>query len=348
MSNNQLYWITQISGWFFYWILSTLFNLLGNNNESLDVKLKSQLSITIFILIGILVTHLYRVIVKKHHWIQLAVGKLVYRLIFSILGLSIVIFIGQILFLWLTQLMPKSENLYFNLLQLLINITAISALWVFIYYSVQYFRNYRKVQLLSLKHEATIKDVTLNKLRSQLNPHFIFNSLNTIRALINSDPEKARDSITALSNIFRRTLQLDRISLVPFKEELQIVKDYLKLEEIRFEERLQTRFNISDDSWKFQVPPLMLQTLVENAIKHGISTLTKGGVVEINSQQFEDKLLIEIINTGQLVENQQKTEKGYGIENTKERLDLLYNGAALFKIENIDSEHVKTTILLPK
>ena len=112
-----------------------------------------------------------------------------------------------------------------------------------------------------------------NLLKSQLNPHFIFNALNSIRALVDENPGKSKNAITQLSNILRNSLQIDKNRLTSFTDEMKTVQDYLELESIRFEERLEVDIKLHPNSDQFQIPPLMIQTLVENSIKHGISNL---------------------------------------------------------------------------
>src|SRR5690606_5122792 len=135
-------------------------------------------------------------------------------------------------------------------------------LWFVLYFSYHYFDQYNK----SLKYEASMVQIELNNLKSQLNPHFIFNALNSIRALVDENPEKSKQAINQLSNILRNSLATDKKRLTKFGDELKIVRDYLGLENIRFEERLKTRFDIDPQSHRFNVPPLMIQTLVENGI----------------------------------------------------------------------------------
>ena len=130
-------------------------------------------------------------------------------------------------------------------------------------------------------------EIELNNLKSQLNPHFIFNALNSIRALVDENPSKSKQAINQLSNILRNSLASDKKGLTKFEDEIKIVKDYLGLESIRFEERLKTEFEIHPESQKFLVPPLMIQTLVENGIKHGISKLTPGGVIQLKTYRGE-------------------------------------------------------------
>jgi sensor histidine kinase YesM len=348
LANNQLYWLSQLGGWFIYWLVLSLVNIMLNSGENREDLWREQIGLTIFLVIGLLTTHFYRSFVKKRNWTALPVGQLIIRVIVSVFVLSFIILFSYTFSLRVFNIFTfenlKNELL---LLRIFINVSVIISLWIATYFSVQYFRNYRKAQVQKLMQESLIKEATLNKLRSQLNPHFIFNSLNSIRALVSSDPEKARDSITALSNIFRKTLQLDKSTKVPFSEELQIVEDYLKLEKIRFEERLDFSFNIEENVFRYGVPPLMLQTLVENGIKHGISNLTKGGILKLEGKEQDGKAVFTITNSGNIVENNGK-RKGYGLKNTRERLQLLYEGRASVKLEETDNDFVKTTLIIPK
>jgi LytS/YehU family sensor histidine kinase len=201
---------------------------------------------------------------------------------------------------------------------------------------------------VSLKYEAALNEIALNQLKSQLNPHFIFNALNGIRALIEDEPVKAKKAITQLSTILRNSLVTDKKRLTGFDEELNTVKDYLGLESIRYEERLQTFFDIDPDSSKFSVPPLMLQTLIENGIKHGISTLKKGGMIKLTTVVKDSKLVIRIRNSGQYLNGETvRRKEGYGISNTLQRLNLIYGNEATFKIENENQNTVLTEIILP-
>ncbi|MEL6534585.1 MAG: histidine kinase [Bacteroidota bacterium] len=218
-------------------------------------------------------------------------------------------------------------------------------IWSTIYFMFHYVESYNQ----TLKYEATINEIELNKLKSQLNPHFIFNALNSIRALVDEDPRKSKIAITQLSTILRNSLIMDKKRLIPFTEEMVTVKDYLALETIRFEERLQTDFKLHPESYRFEVPPLMVQTLVENAIKHGISNLAAGGevIVETVLLKEEDKLAIRIHNSGQYVNGQPRKGTGYGIENTKQRLRLIFGQEASFSISNESADKVLTEVVIP-
>jgi LytS/YehU family sensor histidine kinase len=181
-----------------------------------------------------------------------------------------------------------------------------------------------------------------------MNPHFIFNALNSIRALVYEDPTKAQQGITQLSNILRSSLIADRRTTISLKEELRTVEDYLALEKVRYEERLQSKWDIDDNTLGIQVPPMMLQTLVENAIKHGVQKAIGWGFIEINTSIIKDKLHIKIRNTGQLHSTDSDSESsGFGLKNTAQRLDILYGAASSFKIYQEDNLTVCAEIGIP-
>jgi LytS/YehU family sensor histidine kinase len=162
--------------------------------------------------------------------------------------------------------------------------------------------------------------------------------------LVEENPKRARTAITELSNILRSSLQVEKLETVPLHKELDIVKDYLALEQMRFEERLKVEMEIDEDTLEQQIPPMMLQTLVENAIKHGISKRIHGGMIRIISR-FNDKNFELIVqNSGNL---EMKKEEGFGFKSTRDRLKFLCNGNAYFKVEEIEDAKVQSKIVMP-
>jgi LytS/YehU family sensor histidine kinase len=217
-------------------------------------------------------------------------------------------------------------------------------IWSLVYFVYHYFDNYKS----ALQYQASINEIQLNMLKSQLNPHFIFNGLNSIRALIDENPKKAKMAVTQLSNILRNTLGMNEKKLISFVEELRTVRDYLDLENVRYEERLQTILDIHPESYRFAVPPLMVQTLVENGIKHGIATLVDGGVLQLTTSVSNGEMKIKIRNSGQYNNERQGKQTGYGIANTVQRLKLLYGDKAKFNIFNQDNDFVVTEVIIPE
>jgi LytS/YehU family sensor histidine kinase len=169
--------------------------------------------------------------------------------------------------------------------------------------------------------------------------------LNSIRALIDENPFRARQAITELSNILRSSMLADKLETVSLEKELDIVKDYLALEDIRFEERLKVRFDIDAQTLAQQVPPMMLQTLVENAIKHGIGKQILGGVIYITSSVNMENHQLRIVNTGQM--SGTYNEDGFGVAATRDRLKLMFGDKASFVLRNADQYHVEAIVNMP-
>jgi signal transduction histidine kinase len=218
------------------------------------------------------------------------------------------------------------------------------ALWLLLYMIWHYLERNRRAEVDRLNLEKTVKELELKTIKSHINPHFIFNSLNSIRALVDENPKRARTAITELSNILRSSLQVEKMETVPLNKELDIVRDYLALEQMRFEERLKVEMEIDEDTLGQPVPPMMLQTLVENAIKHGISKRINGGIIRIISR-FNDKDFELIVqNSGNL---EKKSDDGFGFKSTRDRLKFLCNGNAYFKVEEIDGAKVQSKIVIP-
>ena len=281
MNRKKLYWSAQFSGWFIYIALAYI--LSNPNYASFNFSLSITLLSVAFI--GILTTHLYRYILQKFNWLELKLYKLIPRILISITLLSALF---EILYLFISEIFTDktiTETQPLQILQEFVSWITLYGIWSLIYFMVHYFENYKKEEIKALQFLAKKNEIELNMLKSQLNPHFLFNSMNSIRALINSDPEKAKKSITQLSGLLRNSLQIGKKNLISFQEELDLVKDYIEIESIRYEERLSIKYEIAEDSYKYMIPPMMLQTLVENAIKHGISTLPKGGEIVIKTTE---------------------------------------------------------------
>ena len=323
-------------GWGFYGVLQIIAYTAGSG-----LDMGQATGVFFQVVYYILTTHLLRAIFIRYHWLNLRLTRLipkllVLNLLFSFLNygylLIVELFSGRI---------ADSDLEFVTILLNTLIYWAVYFLWTIFYFAFHYVDRYNK----SLRAETAAKEVELSNLKAQLNPHFIFNALNSIRALVDEDPIKSKESITQLSHILRNSLISDRKKLVPFSEELKTVMDYLALESIRYEERLTTKLDIDRHSGRFRVPPLMLQTLVENGIKHGIATLKEGGEIKITTKVKGKHLHLEIRNSGQLFDNEER--KGFGIENTKKRLNLIFGEVAEFKLQNVGQETVLCKLTIP-
>lgn len=344
MNRIRLYWSLQILGWSSYAMINLFFVSLDRGISSVQVGAFTTLAA--FYLIS---THLFRNIVKKYGWLNLSFSKLLVNTLIGLGFLGVLNMIAQVLINLIFDTLDPAVD--FRPVVILVNIFVsflFYALWSMMYFLFHFLDNYNQ----SLKYQAKINEIQLNHLKSQLNPHFIFNALNSVRALVDEDPKKAKLAITQLSNILRFSLIMDKKRTIDFEDEINTVKDYLNLETIRFEERLTVKYNIEPAAYDFKVPPMMLQTIVENAIKHGISNRVKGGQIEIKCYEgITDDLVIQVKNSGQLKSNaftKKRDGEGHGISNTIQRLKLIYGNRSSFKIYNSGDEFVITEIKIPK
>ncbi len=336
---NNIYWICQFVGWTLYAAINLFFFKLSYNTNFKDILL-----FLIWLPLGITITHAYRYIILKYNVLKVNLFFQIPIIIVSSLIMSILFFIINIGIVNLFSQTSEQIDLLAATSKIL-SLVLIFIIWSVIYFGFHFFDNYKRTEIQNLRLEANTKEVELNKLKSQLNPHFMFNSMNSIRALVDEDPKKAKVAITQLSNILRNTLMMHKNKYITLEEELALVKDYLELEHIRFEERLNFNFSIDPNTLALSVPPMMIQTLVENGIKHGISKYPDGGSISINTIKKNIGFEIEIINTGQLGDVT-KTDSGFGIANTTNRLELLFGKKASFSIKNLDDKHVISEITI--
>lgn len=219
--------------------------------------------------------------------------------------------------------------------------------WI-VWYLIWSFMNlYREVKAEKIKNaelQANLKESQLNTLKGQINPHFMFNSLNNIRGLMLEDVDRARNMLTNLSETLRYSLTKSNVNSIALEDELEMVKNYVEISKIQFEDRLQFETDIDDDSLNKQIPPMIIQMLVENAMKHGISKLKKGGVVSLKTAIKNSQLQIKVSNSGTLQNN--KTSTQLGLQNIKKRLELLYGKEATFHLNEIENQ-VVATIKIP-
>jgi len=322
---RRFYWLAQFLGWMAYCGILTL-SVYTDNPARIDSVF--ILNLTILFVLGISTTHMQRVIFIRLGWLSYRLPRLVPRLIVSsIISAFFIAFIDSVSD-YLTMSAVK-EISFSNLLINVISAFILVLFWNAIYFTFHFFRKSRMQEMSNLELMATNKESELKNLRSQLNPHFLFNSLNSIRALIEIDPEKAKSSVTTLSNLLRQSLVLGKEKLVMLEEELKLAKNYLDLEKIRFEERLEVKWCVEEALLTFEIPPFSIQMLVENAVKHGISNLKRGGEIHVNAIKKDGVTIIEVCNSGEINDNK---DIGIGIENINKRLKYQFGERFSFRL----------------
>jgi two-component system LytT family sensor kinase len=338
------YWWCQILGWAAYLSINLFFSFTFRE-EITSAYILRQL---VVVITGLTLTHIMRWVIIKWDILSKSFEKQIGY--FLLVTISFALMLAFLLnFAYIQFRLLDEQELKYSIARRFtaasVNAFFLFMLWNLIYFIYHYATRVRNQQIESLKTESLIRDLQLQTIKSHINPHFIFNALNSIRALIDENPTRARQAITELSNILRSSMLADKLETVSLEKELAIVKDYLALEEIRFEERLKVRFEIDEQTLDQQVPPMMLQTLVENAIKHGIGKQVLGGEICISSSMNQKNHRIMIVNTGQM--NGSYNEDGFGISATRQRLQLMFGDKASFTLKNADRNHVEAIVDMP-
>ncbi len=345
-SGNTRYWLLQLAGWGFVGLVMIFFA----HAYKVEISNKILLSrIAIVFTAGIFVTHILRLIIKWQGWMMESIEKVIPKLVVAMVIASMLfslIVLGGIDFFKLGNESAKKLSFLAKLAGSTMDNGLFILPWVLIYYFYHFFQKSRRQQMDTLRLETLIKELELKTIKAHINPHFIFNSLNSIRALVDENPQRARKAVTELSNILRSSLQSEKMETVPLEKELSIVKDYLALENMRFEDRLKVEYEIDEDTLDQPVPLMMLQTLVENAIKHGISKQINGGVVKVISDFKDNYHELIVQNTGYL-NGYKKGDEGFGLSSTNNRLDLLYGDKAKFEMKQVTPSLVEAKVIIP-
>jgi hypothetical protein len=347
---KKRYWLFQALGWGLFAVINIFFAYSFERLNTPEDRHRFFWRLVIFVISGLVLTHLMRYLILGMEVLQKKLEKQLMMFMFITLFFAFVASTLDTLILVKQGLLTQNEKDFQDNILLLVLSSAFYFfiyffIWNLIYFVYHYVGKSRRQQLDTLRLETLVKELELKTIKSHINPHFIFNSLNSIRALVVENPERAREAITELSNILRSSMQMDKAETISFEKELDIVKDYLALENMRFEDRLKIEYQIDDDTLDQPVPPMMLQTLVENAIKHGISKQIAGGVVRIISDFKGDYHELAVQNTGQL--NGYMNKEGFGLSSTTNRLSLLYGDDAKFEIKQIAPMLVEAKVLIP-
>lgn len=350
---RSLYWTFQLIGWGSFALINAFFAFsFGKLDENFFYR------VAIFLVLGVMVTHLMRSIITSLGILQKNLQKQVVLFLILTTILSMLASFLRVEGAMRLDLLSSDEQSLLSrpgvkywVSKLVLVLSSgfsffiLFFIWNLIYFVYHYVTKSRKQQLDTLRLEALVKELELQTIKAHINPHFIFNSLNSIRALVDENPQRARKAVTELSNILRSSMHAEKLETVPLEKELSIVKDYLALENMRFEDRLRVEYEIDEDTLHLPIPPMMLQTLVENAIKHGISKQINGGVVKLISEIRGNYYELIVQNTGQLKDN--VNTDGFGISSTNSRLSLMYGSRGKFDIRQVNGSLVEARVLIP-
>lgn len=344
--NKSPFWAFQLGGWALFFLILLGVNLIGQAEAHWTMV---ALAGAIFIF-GLVTTSLFRSYIRAKNWIQRPPGKLVLP---AIIGSLITTVAWAAPFLFVQYLLGPhmlSNRPAFGIPEViltLVNNFFIVLLWCLLYFAFHYFRIGQLARVERYRTEAAMRDAQLNTLRGQINPHFMFNSLNNIRALMLEDVERSREMVTRLSDLLRYSMTISEKREVNLSEEIEVVQDFLELCKVQYEERLQFEVEIAHEVLDRTIPPMIIQILVENSVKHGIGSTPGGGKVSIKAFQYESELHIEVRNTGNWNKNLKKSDShGIGLPNIRRRLQIIYGDKASMHLSEEDS-HVVARIKIP-
>jgi hypothetical protein len=337
--DNRPYYLCQFLGWGLYAALLTAVATSQGQVISGAVLVSVVWSAT-----GLVGTHLFRTYAKKHPW--RTVPHLVACLALAIVLIPALMIAAQTAtshLFW--RLTGENDPRHSSVLAHIIPAATIVMVWCGLYLSVHEIRRRQAMEVEALRLALVAQVAQFHALRSQLNPHFLFNCLNSLRELIRDEPERADRAVTELADLLRFTLQADRVETVPLRDEIHAVRQYLSLEKVRFEERLRLRFEVDLAMLDVQVPPMLVQTLAENALKHGIAKLTEGGELAIQAHRKQGQLEIVLANPGSLSAG--VNPAAVGLDNARERLRLVYGDAASLVLVAGRDHTVEARVIIP-
>jgi sensor histidine kinase YesM len=332
------YWTLQLVCWglYFYWQSSGEVIFAGAPWSKAGVMWGGVCAA------GIGLTHTLRWFSKRQAWLELPPLALLIRVLAGLLLIAItssLIAMALSSTLYGTPVVPILGAFYRKLRftgQLrnqFIGSLLIYAIWVAVYFGIAIQRRRHRAELRQVQLAEALQAAELRLLRAQLNPHFLFNALNGVRALIAGDPAKAQDAVTRLARTLRYTLSSGEENLVTIARELEMVDDYLALESLRLAERLKVIREIAPAATMVRIPAMLLQTLVENAIKHGIAPLKQGGTLRIAAHVVAAELVIEVVNPCSEGAAIELRSESIGLKNLSERLRLLFGPAARLRLD---------------
>lgn len=352
MSKKSIYyWSIQVVVWFFFSGVFAVSYWYGGNDLKLELW-QLLIDFSTLAVLSIAFTHLLKMALNK----SMEFDNLKTTDSFKVLGLLVVVttffFLSYLLYIELAynliydraDALEHESQSFKNHVILYVNYVMYFIVWTVFYVAIKGLIELNKGRETRLALESNLKESRLNTLKGQINPHFMFNSLNNIRGLMLEDVDKSRRMLTSLSETIRYSLTKTNVTSIALEDELEMVQNYVEISKIQFEDRLQFETRIDEASLNKQIPPMIIQMLVENAIKHGISNLKNGGVVYLSSEVSSEFLKIEVINTGTIQKHGNSTQ--LGIKNIRKRLELLYENQATFNLIEVENQ-VIATIKIP-
>jgi two-component system LytT family sensor kinase len=338
---RPIVWIVIFGGWTFYGLYFASQAILQQAYQGRPITWRYNLAIWLicgYVWAALTPIILYlsrRFPIERRNWPRKIIRHLFFSAVTSLVLIGVYVFVTNSIALHGAR---KPFGLAFRSLFIIEFHVSLLTYWaiVGIDHAFAYYRKYRERELVATQLEARLAQAELQVLKMQLHPHFLFNTLNAISALMHRDVEAADKMVARLSDLLRSTLENVGVQEVSLKQELEMLERYLEIEQTRFQDRLTVQMRIEPETLDARVPNLILQPLVENAIQHGIAPRSSAGRIEIRAARENGTLKLDIEDNGRgmpegFVPN---FKKGVGLANTRARLEQLYGAAHSFKLLN--------------
>lgn len=352
LRTRTAYGICQAAGWG-AWFLAYLYT--ASSDLSLASVEPADAGVALAsTLLGLGLSHAWRGTIRRRGWLRLTLAQGLSRLVVGALVLGVawcyVILVGEDVLFSGRPLAEAATGLFDGLFGFLAFFAfqyyaAAFLIWTLLYAGAAYFAAYQQAQVEQWRLAAAATEAELRALRAQLDPHFLFNALNGLRGLIAEAPERAQHALTQLAALLRYALQAGARTAVPLADELDVVRAYLDLEQIRLEDRLRVRLDVDAEALAAPVPPLLVQTLVENAVRHGIAPRRGGGLLTLEATREAGRVRLIVTNPGHLLTP--AADDGLGLRSTVERLRLLCGEAASLTLRAHGDDVVRAEVVLP-
>jgi signal transduction histidine kinase len=356
---TRLFWVLHVGFWLFWGVFLKYLWTTEISESNIPNYLPYVTVITIIaMVISLALRYLYRWVLNKPIWAQ-ALGFIAGTVItaWAWMEARSYIFVAYVeseekMGAWMESL-GEAAGVYTSLAfkDTFGSSWTMMAAWSVLYLGVKYYRVFQDVSESALKSASMAHEAQLKMLRYQLNPHFLFNTLNAISTLIlEQHTELANRMVTKLSNFLRFSLDNDPLQKITLEQELEAIGLYLDIEKVRFEERLRLEQDIEPEALRALIPSLLLQPLVENAIKYGIARAEEGGTLCIAARVFAGELLLELTDDGpgcELVDGRIPGASGVGLRNTEERLSELYGDQHSYRLSKTEPHGLTIRIRIP-
>ena len=334
------FWTIQLVGWIVYFVVIyiTFLTIAQPGNFLSLFLLKGFRALTGFFLTSAILRPVYKKLENR-----LSIGWLVLLVLICATVFGFAWTAIEAAYVYLTNAAFNTNNYLARSPRIALDYAMTLAAWSAFYLGVKNWRRWQKERENALAAAALANKAQLEMLRYQLNPHFLFNALNSIRASVDEDSTRAKEMITRLSEFLRYSLLGESEKKIPLGEEIEAVRNYLAIEKIRFEEKLEIDFEIESRAEDFRVPCFLLNPLVENAVKHGLQTSAKPLKLKITAGLSGDKLILEVSNSGKLNGHENGNGTKIGLKNVRERLEKLFGANGKFELRQ-DGDFVKARI----